>query len=76
MNLSNQQTVSAKHILVDNEELCSEVKNKIAQWKNYLLKKLQNNILHAHIKNKVEILGVFGRGMMVPEFEEAAFGLN
>ena len=30
----------------------------------------------AHLKNKVEILGVFGRGMMVPEFEEAAFGLE
>lgn len=48
-------TVSAKHILVDNEELCLEIKNKIENGK-CLLKKLRSNILHVHLKNKVEIL--------------------
>ena len=47
-------TVSAKHILVDNEELCSEVKNKIASGE--ISFELQSNILHAHLKNKAETL--------------------
>ena len=59
-------TVSAKHILVDNEIASGELSFEEAakQYSTCPSKEQGGN------------LGVFGRGMMVPEFEEAAFGLE
>ena len=68
-------TVSAKHILVDNEELCSEVKNKIASGE-LSFEEAAKQYSTCPSKEQGGNLGVFGRGMMVPEFEEAAFGLE
>lgn len=68
-------TVSAKHILVDNAELCAEIKNKI---ENAELTFEEAAIQYSTCPSKQQggDLGVFGRGMMVPEFEDAAFALE
>ena len=68
-------TVSAKHILVDNEELCSEVKNKIASGE-LSFEEAAKQYSTCPSKEQGGNLGVFGRGMMVPEFEDAAFALE
>ncbi|MCI9071189.1 peptidylprolyl isomerase [Clostridium sp.] len=68
-------TVSAKHILVDNEELCNDVKNKIANGE-LTFEEAAKQYSTCPSKEQGGNLGVFGRGMMVPEFEEAAFGLE
>lgn len=68
-------TVSAKHILVDNEELCSDVKSKIENGE-LSFEEAARQYSTCPSKEQGGNLGVFGRGMMVPEFEEAAFGLE
>lgn len=68
-------TVSAKHILVDNEELCSEVKEKIENGE-LSFEEAAKQYSSCPSKDQGGDLGVFGRGMMVPEFEEAAFELE
>ena len=68
-------TVSAKHILVDNEELCSDVKNKIENGE-LSFEDAAKQYSTCPSKEQGGNLGVFGRGMMVPEFEEAAFSLE
>lgn len=68
-------TVSAKHILVDNEELCSEIKERIENGE-LSFEEAARQYSSCPSKEQGGDLGVFGRGMMVPEFEEAAFGLE
>ena len=68
-------TVSAKHILVDNEELCSDVKNKVENGE-LSFEEAAKQYSTCPSKEQGGSLGVFGRGMMVPEFEEAAFALD
>ena len=68
-------TVSAKHILVDNEELCSEVKAKIDN-NELTFEEAANQYSSCPSKEQGGSLGEFGRGMMVPEFENAAFELE
>ena len=65
-------TVSAKHILVDNEELCSDVKSKIENGE-LSFEEAARQYSTCPSKEQGGNLGVSGRGMMVPEFEEAAF---
>ena len=68
-------TVSAKHILVDNEDLCSEIKGKIENGE-LSFEEAAKQYSSCPSKEQGGELGVFGRGMMVPEFEEAAFALE
>lgn len=68
-------TVSAKHILVDNEDLCSEIKDKIENGE-LSFEEAAKQYSSCPSKEQGGELGVFGRGMMVPEFEEAAFALE
>lgn len=68
-------TVSAKHILVDNEELCSEVKERIENGE-LSFEDAAKEYSTCPSNAQGGSLGVFGRGMMVPEFEEAAFTLE
>lgn len=70
-----KSTVSAKHILVDSEEKCAEVKNSI---ENGELTFEEAAMKHSTCPSKEQggNLGVFARGMMVPEFEEVAFNLD
>lgn len=70
-----QASVSAKHILVDNEELCLAIKSDIESGS---VSFEEAAMQHSSCPSKAQggSLGVFGRGMMVPEFEEAAFKLD
>ena len=70
-----QETVSAKHILVDNEELCSEVKIKIDN-NELTFEEAAKQYSSCPSNEQGGSLGSFGRGMMVPEFEKAAFELE
>ena len=65
-------TVSAKHILVDNEELCAEIRTKITNGE-MSFEEAAMQYSSCPSKDQGGDLGVFGKGMMVPEFEEAAF---
>lgn len=68
-----QEAVSARHILVDSIELANEIKNKIEEGLNFEMAAMQYSTCPS--KEQGGSLGQFTRGRMVPEFEEAAFGL-
>ena len=68
-------TVSAKHILVDTEELCSKVKERIENGE-LSFEDAAKEYSTCPSNAQGGSLGVFGRGMMVPEFEDAAFELE
>lgn len=69
------ETVVAKHILVDSKEKCDEIKNEIASGAiSFEEAAVQNSSCPS--KENGGNLGEFGRGMMVPEFENAAFELE
>lgn len=68
-------TVSAKHILVDTEELCFEVKERIENGE-LSFEDAAKEYSTCPSNAQGGSLGVFGRGMMVPEFEDAAFELE
>lgn len=69
------ETVSAKHILVDSEELCFEVKTRIENGE-LSFEDAAKEYSTCPSNAQGGSLGVFGRGMMVPEFEDAAFKLE
>ena len=62
---------SARHILVDTKEECLTLKRQIESGKTFssLAK------THSQCPSKVEggALGSFGKGQMVPEFDDVAF---
>jgi len=68
-----EETVSAKHILVDSEEQANEIVEKINSGTSFedAAKEFSNCPSSSQGGN----LGQFGRGRMVPEFENAAFQL-
>jgi len=68
------ETVEARHILVDSEELANEVVEKIKN--GMLFEEAANKYSTCPSKAAGGNLGRFGRGQMVPEFEKAAFELN
>lgn len=70
-----KESISAKHILVDNEELCSEVKAKVDN-NELTFEEAATQYSSCPSKEQGGSLGEFGRGMMVPEFENAAFELE
>lgn len=63
--------ISARHILVDSEEKCEELKKKILAGSNFA------DIAKAHSScpssAKGGDLGSFGPGQMVPEFDQVVF---
>lgn len=71
-NFNEEITVSAKHILVDTEEKAKEIHEEILSEK---ISFEDAAIKYSSCPSKEEggNLGVFKRGMMVPEFEEVAF---
>ncbi|MBU5454686.1 peptidylprolyl isomerase [Caproiciproducens sp. MSJ-32] len=67
-----QATVSAKHILVDSEELAKIIK---AEIENNEISFEDAAVKYSSCPSKEQggNLGTFGKGMMVKEFEDAAF---
>jgi peptidyl-prolyl cis-trans isomerase C len=62
---------TARHILVDTEEQCLDLKNQIAEGADF------GEIAKQHSKcpsgDRGGELGEFGQGMMVPEFDRVVF---
>lgn len=69
------ESASAKHILVDSEDLANDILNKI---NNNELTFESAASAHSTCPSKDAggDLGTFTRGQMVPEFEEAVFNMN
>lgn len=65
-------TASARHILVDTEEQCNELKEQINNGEITFEEAAQQ---HSGCPSGAEggNLGTFPKGMMVPEFDEVVF---
>lgn len=66
------ETVHAKHILVDDEDKCQEILEKII-GEETTFEDAAKEFSTCPSKEKGGDLGPFGRGQMVKEFEDAAF---
>ena len=70
-----EQEVRARHILVASKDKARELFEKIAHGSDFATLAKQNSI-DPGSKEQGGDLGYFGRGQMVPQFEEAAFKLQ
>lgn len=72
---AEQPTVSAKHILVQDEAECAKIREEIEAGECTFEEAAMK---HSSCPSKEQggSLGAFGKGMMVPEFENAAFALE
>ncbi|MFC2052699.1 peptidylprolyl isomerase [Chloroflexota bacterium] len=70
-----QEQVWALHILVDEEELAKNIKTRLDEGEDWSLLATTNSIDPSN-KDKGGDLGWFGQGVMVPEFDDAAFKLE
>lgn len=66
--------VTAKHILVSSEETCKDLREKIVAGE-MTFEEAASQYSSCPSKDQGGNLGSFSKGMMVPEFEEAAFEL-
>lgn len=66
------ETVSAKHILVDSEEKCNEILASITNGEKTFEDAAKESSTCPSGQRGGD-LGSFGKGQMVPEFEQAAF---
>ena len=64
-------SATARHILVDSEELCQELKDKIANGEDFA--KLAQQHSSCPSGQSGGDLGSFGPGQMVPEFDRVVF---
>lgn len=69
---SGPETISARHILIDSRESADEIKNLLDK-KAISFEDAAKEYSTCPSKDMGGDLGNFGRGMMVPEFENAAF---
>jgi peptidyl-prolyl cis-trans isomerase C len=67
-------TISAKHILVKNEYEANDLQAKLKQGETF--ESLAQKFSLCPSGQQGGDLGTFGKGQMVPSFEEAAFALN
>jgi peptidyl-prolyl cis-trans isomerase C len=65
-------TASARHILVDSEESCNELKNKINAGELTFEQAAQENSTCPSGASGGD-LGTFSQGQMVPEFDKVVF---
>lgn len=65
-------TASARHILVDNEEVCQQLKDQIEAGETTFAEAAES-YSECPSGNDGGNLGSFGRGVMVPEFDEVVF---
>lgn len=61
----------ARHILVDTEEACNDLKNRIISGEDFA--EIAKSASRCPSGRRGGDLGEFPRGMMVPEFDEAVF---
>ncbi len=73
--LKPEEEVQARHILVASEAEAAKLGEKIAAGEDFA-KLAEENSGDAGSKTQGGMLGFFGRGQMVPQFEEAAFALQ
>jgi peptidyl-prolyl cis-trans isomerase C len=64
-------TATARHILVDNEEVCLELKREIEEGADFADVAKENSSCPSSAQGGD--LGEFGPGMMVPEFDKVVF---
>ena len=65
-------TASARHILVDSEEYCNELKNKINSGELTFEQAAKDNSTCPSGSSGGD-LGTFSQGQMVPEFDKVVF---
>jgi peptidyl-prolyl cis-trans isomerase C len=70
-----EEEVQARHILVDTEEKAKELADKITKGGDFAALAKENS-KDPGSKDDGGMLGYFGRGQMVPAFEEAAYRLK
>ena len=71
-NFNKPETVSAKHILVDSEEVCNEILAQIQNGEKTFEDAAAESSTCPSGQQGGD-LGEFGKGQMVKEFEDAAF---
>ena len=64
-------TATARHLLVESEELCNELKQKIANGEKF--EDLAKEHSTCPSGSKGGDLGSFSQGQMVPEFDKVVF---
>lgn len=69
------EEIRASHILVETEDKAKEIFEQIAHDGDFV-ELAKKNSIDPGSRAQGGDLGYFGRGMMVPAFEEAAFGLD
>lgn len=74
-DFAQEEQVQASHILVDTEEKARQIEQRLASGENFAQLAGENSIDTASAANGGD-LGFFGRGTMMEEFEEAAFGMQ
>jgi len=74
-NAKAQEEVRARHILVDSETLAQELQGRIAKGEDFVALAKEHS-KDPGSKGDGGDLGYFGRGQMVPVFEETAFALK
>ena len=72
----SSEKVKASHILVDNEALANEIAAKLGADKSQFAALAAEHSKDLSNAKKGGDLGLFGRGRMVKEFEDAAFALK
>ena len=70
-----QEEVRARHILVDSEELAKDLQARIGKGEDFVALAKQHS-KDPGSKDDGGDLGYFGKGQMVPVFEETAFALK
>jgi peptidyl-prolyl cis-trans isomerase D len=71
----SEEQVWAAHILVDDEKLAKEIKSRLDEGEQWSILASTYSIDSSN-KDSGGDLGWFGRGKMVPEFEDAVFGMK
>lgn len=66
--------IKARHILVEQEYECQDLVKKLDAGESF--EELARKFSKCPSKARGGDLGEFGKGRMVPSFEEAAFGLD
>ncbi len=70
-----EEEVQARHILVDTEEKAKDIADKLTKGGDFAVLAKENS-KDPGSKDDGGMLGFFGRGQMVPQFEEAVFRLK